>query len=287
MHGEIIGAGGVVVITGAASGIGLAFAKRCAGDGARVCLADREAEPLERARREVAALAPGGEDTVRGFVTDVASFEQVLRLKDAVFDAFGSVTLLVNNAAVGIGAGVLEGYERWQALMNVNFWGVLHGIQAFVPAMREQQRRAAIVNVGSKQGITTPPGNAAYNVSKACVKVVTEQLAHELRQLPGSKLSAHLLVPGWTHTAMTAPRAADPSQKPDGAWLPERVVDYFLERFHAGDFYILCPDDQVSRALDERRIQWAADDLIQNRPALSRWHPDYQDAYAAFVKGVS
>ena len=69
------------------------------------------------------------------------------------------------------------------------------------------------------------------------------------------------------------------------AWSPEQVVDFMLERVSAGDFYVLCPDNAVDRVTDERRIRWAADDIIRNRPALSRWHPDYEQAFARYVTG--
>jgi short-subunit dehydrogenase len=137
----------------------------------------------------------------------------------------------------------------------------------------------AIVNVGSKQGITNPPGNAAYSVSKAAVKVLTEQLAHELRQVDGCKITAHLLVPGWTFTGMTTQTA-----KPDGAWTADQVVEVMVERMSAGDFYIVCPDNETTREMDARRMQWAMGDVIENRPALSRWHAAYKDAFATFLK---
>jgi hypothetical protein len=112
------------------------------------------------------------------------------------------------------------------------------------------------------------------------VKVYTQGLAHDLRTRDGCCVSAHLLVPGYTFTGMTA-RGGD---KPPAAWTADQVVDFMLEHLAAGDFYILCPDNEITRAIDERRIQWAADDIIQNRPPLSRWHPDWADAFAAFMK---
>jgi NAD(P)-dependent dehydrogenase (short-subunit alcohol dehydrogenase family) len=189
---------------------------------------------------------------------------------------------LLNNAAIGQGAGPWEKVEQWRRSIDVNFFGVLHGLEAFVPRILAHGRPAAIVNVGSKQGITTPPGNAAYNVSKAGVKVLTEQLAHELRQVSGTRVSAHLLIPGFTFTAMTA-GSLGPSEKPAAAWMPEQVIDVLMTGLASRDFYLLCPDNDVTRTIDERRIQWAADDIIQNRPALSRWHPDYAEAFRAFM----
>ena len=165
-------------------------------------------------------------------------------------------------------------------MLETNLWGVLNGIQAFVPDMLASGHAGAVINTGSKQGITTPPGDAAYNVSKAGVKVVTEQLAHELRNQEGGRISAHLLVPGSTYTGMTARRFP---QKPDFAWTPNQVVDMLMKALDSGEFYILCPDNETTREMDERRVLWAAEDLIKNRPALSRWHPDYAEAFKAFM----
>ena len=143
-------------------------------------------------------------------------------------------------------------------------------------------RPGLIINTGSKQGITTPPGNPAYNVSKAGVKAFTEALQHELRNTEGCRISAHLFIPGFVFTGLTSHGRAE---KPAAAWTPEQTVDFMLEHVSRGDFYILCPDNDVPRQLDERRILWAAGDIVENRPPLSRWHKDYADAFAAFVKG--
>jgi NAD(P)-dependent dehydrogenase (short-subunit alcohol dehydrogenase family) len=139
---------------------------------------------------------------------------------------------------------------------------------------------ALIVNTGSKQGITLPPGNPAYNLSKAGVRAYTETLAHELRAVAGGAVSAHLLIPGYTFTGMTARGA----EKPPAAWSAEQVIDFLMAALARGEFYVLCPDNDVTRAIDEKRIAWMAGDLIENRPALSRWHPDYAGAFADFMK---
>ena len=94
-------------------------------------------------------------------------------------------------------------------------------------------------------------------------------------------MSAHLLVPGFTFTGFTKVRV---SEKPDAAWAPEQVIDFMLEAMARGDFYILCPDNDVSRAVDEKRIAWAAGDIIENRPPLSRWHDDFKQPFADYMK---
>ena len=211
--------------------------------------------------------------------TDVADAAQTLALRDTAFERFGGISLLMNNAATGFNPGKpWEDPEGWRALVAINLWGVINGVQACAGAMLASGKPGLIVNTGSKQGITLPPGNAAYNVSKAGVKAFTELLAHELREA-GGRVSAHLLIPGYTHTGMTGSAA-----KPDAAWSAGEVVEFMLDGLDRDDFYILCPDNAVSRATDERRIRWSAGDMVENRPALSRWHPDHKDAFAAFMQ---
>jgi NAD(P)-dependent dehydrogenase (short-subunit alcohol dehydrogenase family) len=274
MTHPVLTAGRVAVVTGAAMGIGLAACERFAALGMRVGMADALTEELRSAREEVARLAPGGDRDVLAVPTDVARPEDVEALKQAVYAAFGEVGLLMNNAATRVGGGALGRLEDWQQALDVNFWGVVHGVRAFVPRMIEQGEPCLVINTGSKQGITNPPGNLAYNVTKAALKAYTEGLQHELRNTAGCRVSAHLLVPGWTTTGK---RAHQP-----GAWLPDQVIDFLLAALDRGDFYIVCPDDEVTPAMDRKRILWAAGDIAENRPPLSRWHPDYIEKFKAF-----
>ena len=271
----------VAVITGAASGIGLAASAKFAALGMRVCMADLNGAALEAAAAKVRANAASTEH-VRSFTVDVSNPDDVRRLKASAFDAFGEVALLMNNAGIGGGGELFGDPARFRRIIDVNLLGVIHGVRAFAPDMIAQGSDAAIVNTGSKQGITCPPGDTAYNVSKAGVKVVTEALAHELRNIEGCRVTAHLLIPGSTFTGMTAGAR---TEKPPGAWTPDQVIDFMLASMGNGDFYILCPDNDVPRELDERRILWAAGDIVENRPPLSRWHPGYKDAFAKFAKG--
>jgi NAD(P)-dependent dehydrogenase (short-subunit alcohol dehydrogenase family) len=270
----------VAVITGAASGIGLAASAKFAALGLKVCMADLGGDALEAGAAKVRAAA-AQPYSVRSFAVDVSSRDDVQHLKTSVYDAFGEVAVLMNNAGTGGGGDLFGDPARWWRILDVNLWGVINGVQAFAPDMIKQGTAAAIVNTGSKQGITCPPGDTAYNISKAGVKVVTEALAHELRNFEGCKVSAHLLIPGFVFTAMTK---GSRIEKPAAAWTPEQTVDFMLASMRKGDFYILCPDNDVPRELDERRILWAAGDIVENRPPLSRWHPDYKEAFAKFAK---
>ena len=272
--------GAVAVITGGASGIGLAAATRFARMGLRVCIADLAGGRLDGAARTLAGVAPEGAAGIMAMAADVSRVEDLQRLEAAVTGRFGGTDVLMNNAGVQPGNALFGPAAAWEQVIGVNLWGVIHGTRTFAPGMAARGRPGLVINTGSKQGITTPPGDPAYNVSKAGVKAFTEALQHELRTMPGCRVSAHLLIPGFVFTPLTA---RGRTAKPDGAWTPDQVVDFMLERLDAGDFYILCPDGDVSRALDERRILWAAGDIVENRPPLSRWHPDYAEAAKAFM----
>ena len=269
-------AGNVAVITGAADGIGLATAQRCHALGMRICLADLDPEKLARAAAELeGALA---------VPTDVSQLEQVRNLKDRAYGELGRVDVLMNNAGTGRPTGCWDDYENWQTVLNTNLWGVINGVQVFTGDMLAQGTPGAIINTGSKQGITSPPGSPAYNVSKAGVKAVTESLQHQLRNTENCQLSAHLLVPGFTYTGMMRVFI---EEKPAAAWTAEQVVEFLLSSIQHGDFYVLCPDNDVNRDTDNKRMAWAMGDLIHNRPALSRWHPDYKEEFERFMKAGS
>jgi NAD(P)-dependent dehydrogenase (short-subunit alcohol dehydrogenase family) len=271
----------VAVITGGASGIGFAAAQKFASLGMKVCIADLGADRLAAAEAKLVSASSGGAAHIMTMAVDVSRAEEVSKLEAAVRGRFGGTDLLMNNAGIQPGSAMFGSAENWQRILGVNLWGVIHGSQIFAPRMIERGRPGLIINTGSKQGITTPPGDPAYNVSKAGVKAFTEALQHELRNTKGGRITAHLLIPGFVFTGLTAKGR---TEKPAGAWTGEQTVDFMIERLEAGDFYILCPDNDVPRRLDERRILWAAGDIVENRPPLSRWHPDYAEAFAKFVK---
>lgn len=268
---------GVAVITGAASGIGRAAARHCASKGMKVALVDVNEEKLVAARNEIAAIS--SEAKTSHHLVDVSDYAAVAALAGAVERRWQAPCLLMNNAAAFVSGGqggILDPLENWQRLFAVNVFGPIHGVMAFLPGMLAAGGRARIVNTGSKQGLTNPPGNPAYNSTKAALNAYTQNLAHDLRNRPGAQISAHLLIPGWTTTG--------DSEHRQGAWKPEQVIDYMAAALQRDEFFILCPDDETSNDIDRHRILWNALDIVENRPALSRWHPEYRDAFAQFMK---
>ena len=180
----------VAVITGGASGIGLAAAMRFAQAGMKVAIADLGADRLKAAETKLSSAAPGGAANIMTAAVDVSRIEDIAGLESAVQRRFGGTDILMNNAGIQPGSKMFGPPENWQRILAVNLWGVINGSQVFAPHMIERGRAGLIINTGSKQGITTPPGDPAYNVSKAGVKAFTEALQHELRNTPGCQISA-------------------------------------------------------------------------------------------------
>jgi len=266
---DVIAPGNTALVTGAAMGIGLATARALAARRMNLCLVDLPGKRLDAAAREVAAAGAG---EVLAHAADVGDPAQIGAMRDAAIDRFGRIDLLMNNAVSRDGRGHDVPLAEWRRAFEVNFWGIAEAVRAFLPGMAESGQPAMIVNTGSKQGITNPPGHPIYNIAKSAVKTYTEALEHELRSNPayGGRITAHLLIPGWTTTGGRA-------HKP-GAWLPAQVADFLLVGLARRDFYILCPDDETTTEMDHKRILWGAGDITENRPPLSRWHPDWAEA---------
>ena len=271
----------VAVVTGAASGIGLAAAKAFAARGMCVVLVDVDRDRLADAEKQVGALSENRATDVASIQTDVSDRTDVEALERTVRERFGRVHLLMNNAGIQPGSSLFGPRSNWDKVLGVNLMGIIHGTRAFGRGMIAHGKPAMIINTGSKQGITTPPGDPAYNVAKAGVKAFTEALAHELRNTTDCQVSADLLIPGFVYTPLTS---RGRSEKPEAAWTAEQTVDFMMESLARDDFYILCPDNDVDRATDEKRIAWAAGDIIENRPPLSRWHPDFKSKFEDYLK---
>jgi len=190
-------AGKTAVITGAASGIGLAMAHRFGAEGMKLMLADIEAEPLAAAATE---LVQKGYD-VATHVFDVRDLEQVKGLEAASRERFGKVHVLCNNAGVGSGGAVagLDDLERWRWTIDINLWGVIYGCKVFLPAMIEHGEPSHIVNTASMAGHIATAYMGAYNVSKYGVVALSETLSREM-QIAGSKVGVSVLCPAFVQT---------------------------------------------------------------------------------------
>ena len=230
MTHSVIRENAVAVITGAASGIGLATARALSSRGMRIVLVDLDPQSLATAAESLA-----GPSICRA--VDVADQDAINNLAESVFTEYGQVNFLMNNAAIRVAGSEDEGIENWHRTMQVNFWASVYAERAFLPRMIADRHPGIILNTGSKQGITNPPGNVIYNISKSALKTYTEQLQHRLRNIDSCHISAHLLVPGFT---ITGPHKPNP-----GGWSPEQLVAYALQVLnHLQD----CADDY--RALD-------------------------------------
>ncbi|GAA5978782.1 hypothetical protein JCM5350_004819 [Sporobolomyces pararoseus] len=277
-------AGAVAVITGAAQGgIGFEIASiALKRHGMKAVLVDQSQTALDATSKALVSDGVAEEQfTTRN--VDVSDFKQMKELADDVYKQFNKVDFLVLNAGTSVSSKSFGGdLEPWNKLMSVNFGGVLNGTQAFVERMISQDSPAGVVITGSKQGITNPPGNPAYNVSKAAVKSLAESLAHDL--IP-TQVTAHLLVPGYTYTKLTtgggAEAQVDASKKPAAAWTAAQVAEELFARLD--EFYIICPDNDVKWELDQARMRYNLDDILLKRPALSRWNPEYAEQYNQFV----
>ncbi len=214
--------GRVAVVTGAASGIGRALARTFGAAGMKVALADVERGALDEARREIAA--DGVE--VAAFVCDVSQADSVQKLAEEARAAFGSLHVVCNNAGVfcaGTSWGTsLNDYE-W--ILNVNVWGVIHGIRTFVPILLEQNEPAHVVNTASMAGLTTGPMTAAYFMSKHAVVALSESLFHELAVREGCPVGVSVVCPELVNTRIfKAERNRPPHLKRDAAAdLPEET----------------------------------------------------------------
>ena len=287
--------GKVAVVTGGGGGLGRALGERLAGEGMRVVLADVQANALDAT---VAELREAGLD-VLGVVTDVSRWESVVALRDRVIEAHGRVHLVCNNAGIGAGAeGRVWEHELndWRWVMAVNVYGVIHGINAFVPTMLEQGEPGHVVNTSSGNGGIAPIlATPQYSVTKAAVVTLTEVLDAQLRDV-GAPIGASVLFPGphmlrtglfeaWRHRpaefAKTKPRATPPVtleqyealMRDAGVEVQDTPVEELAGRVvdgvRAGDFWILPPSERT-----DEQIRARADSM------LKRENPTYVRAVA-------
>ena len=243
--------GKVAVITGAASGFGLAMAHRFGREGMNLVLADIQEEGLARALEEVKGY--GGE--VVGVPTDVGNMAAVQGLADMAFDRFPVVHLLINNAGVASLGPVWEAsMEEWKRVFDVNFFGIVHGLQAFLQRMMRQDFPSHIVNTASAAGLLAPPGLSVYTATKHAAVALSETLFADLR-LVQSPVGVSVLCPAWVKTGIAGKRDPEAfarmsefTKKAASAVMKaletstisaEEVAEATFQAVKKGEFYIL------------------------------------------------
>jgi len=264
------------VITGAASGIGLALAQRAAREGMRLVLADIEGEKLKAAAATLGVAA----DRLSLHTLDVSRDDDIGNMADDAFRRFGEVHLVCNNAGVGLTRVTWEhSLKDWEWVLGVNLWSVVHGIRHFVPRMLKQAGESHIVNTASVAGLLSTPGMAAYNVSKHAVVTLSETLYSELAALK-SPVGVSVLCPAWVPTAIhesgrnRQDRFGKPNQASEvsrgyeermglaiksGRKTADDMADAVFEAVKERRFYVI-PHRKINNA-----IQLHMDDIMQQR----------------------
>ena len=267
--------GANALITGAGSGVGLAVAKLCASHSMNLILVDRDISKLDAVKELY------GENSVESHRMDVSSLSDWSSLKNTLGDK--KLDFLHLNAGIGAKGG-WDDSEYFHKIFDTNFFGVINGLNTFISHFdNNKSDPKSIIITGSKQGITNPPGNAAYNASKSAIKTITEHLSFDLaKSAPAT--SVHLLVPGWTFTGLTAGGSA--KEKPAGAWAPEQVADYLYQKMGEGKFYAICPDNDVDWETDRKRMTWTMGDVVYERQPQSRWREDYKEEATKTMEGM-
>jgi NAD(P)-dependent dehydrogenase (short-subunit alcohol dehydrogenase family) len=196
------------VITGAASGLGLAFARRAAGEGMRLVLADIDADALASAAKTL-PVAPADLVQLR---VDVSIAADIDRLADTAFERFDEVHLLFNNAGVGLNRRAWEFSEAdWKWVMGVNLDSIAHAMRAFVPRLIAQQSPSWMVNTASAAGLVSTQGMAAYNASKHGVVTISETLREDLAAVC-KHVGVSVLCPAWVPTRIKEAERARPER---------------------------------------------------------------------------
>ncbi|CRG92594.1 hypothetical protein PISL3812_09656 [Talaromyces islandicus] len=273
--------GATALITGAASGIGLALAQRCYSYHMNLVLLDKSDDGLQQALKQFPSI---GSITTSGHSIDVSSIESWRNLVPQIRAQYPKgIDLLALNAGTAIkpNEGCWEDYEYFEKTFAINTLGYTNGIVAVLDMVKSGNDPRAIVLTGSKQGITNPPSDPAYNASKAAVRTIAEHLSFDMAKA-APNVSVHLLVPGWTYTGFHTAAFKD---KPAGAWTSEQVIDFMIQSMADGKFYIMCPDNEVSEELDSKRIMWTTNDILEGRPPLSRWREEWAEKAKKAIYG--
>jgi NAD(P)-dependent dehydrogenase (short-subunit alcohol dehydrogenase family) len=256
--------GRVAVVTGAASGIGLALAQRFAAEGMKVVMADVEAAALGRAAAAVRATAPG----VLATRVDVSRAEDVERLARETYAAFGAAHVVCNNAGVAVIGAVHEhSLADWQWVLGVNLWGVIHGVRAFVPRMLAGGDEGHIVNTASMAGLTTAPFMSVYDVTKHGVVALSESMYKEF-EMTGAPLGVSVVCPGLIDTNITRSsrnRPAELAEEGKAGPMAQAFGQGLADRLTTG-YPPSEVAEQVVRGIRNRRFY-----IVPAQPEVRQW----------------
>lgn len=247
----------VVAITGAASGIGLALAKACLADGMHVIMADLCKKTL---KQQVELLKDSSVGDVLGVVCDVTKYNDVAQFAHQAYEHFNQVDILINNAGI---SGALAPFwelsvQQVHHVLDVNLYGVIHGVQAFLPRMFEQTSRAHIVNMASFYGLCSGSQMAAYAMSKHAIVALSESLYFDLKRLD-KPVDISVVCPSFVKTELLNNSAPESSDKLhtmmrhllERSRPAEDIADYVLRELKKKTFYIL-PDKEVKDYCEQR-----------------------------------
>ena len=272
----------IAAITGAASGIGHALVEKCLEKDMKVVMADIQERKLRRFERK---LKKQNQDVI-AVPVDVTKYEQLERLKKTVLDTYGKIHLLFNNAGVGMPKKTWNlTLNDWRWVIDVNLFGVIHGIRAFLPLMLEQDFKSLIVNTSSLEGLMfgCGPGGPAYGATKHAVVSLTESLKRELSKTK-SKVDTCVVCPGWVQTGIfkvgltrqeeykddeafaidnSQLRASADKYKDSKSITPpissETAAERILQQIQEGKFYILTQTDEAFKKIIKDRMQGILD----------------------------
>lgn len=249
-------AGKVAVITGGASGIGFAMAERFAAEAMALVLADIEAESL---RQAVERVRERGVEAI-GVVCDVSDLDSVRSLADRAVSRFGAVHVLCNNAGVGGGGRITTlTMDDWRWVLGVDLWGVIHGVQVFLPILEGHGEPAHIVNTASLAGLIGGT-SAPYNVAKAAVVSLSETMYRDLA-ITGSNVGVSVLCPAFVRTRIAESERNRPAALRDTVSVPGTPEHRFVSR-------------QVERGGDPADIAAAVLDAVRNDRFWVLPHPE-------------
>jgi len=268
----------VAVITGGAGGIGRGIAEHCLQKGMKVVLADIEEPALTQAEKELKARSAA----VLAVQTDVSKMDEIEVLAQKTLDEFGAVHLLFNNAGVEVRGTIWEyTLADWEWIINVNLWGVIHGVKVFVPIMLEQQTECHIVNTASVAGLISGPGIGSYRVTKNGIISFSETLYHELKQR-NAQIGVSVLCPSFVRSRLVEAERNRPAElrnpprkhplsphdqellqwfqeQNKNAMPPEQFADKVFKGIQQNTFYILTHPE------NNDAIKQRMEDILQQR----------------------